>query len=154
MAGSPVEPPTTWSVTARVLAGLAPGLLMSARPRNLDLQTRFGAMRVRHAAEHSCSTATGATLPETVRPSRRRSPSGSRPALLDVFWDGLSPQAYPSSAPSEVLPSEFFDVAGGDGLRWVGVALDIALGAVAQPSLQLVGVGARHLGQVEGESVP
>src|SRR3712207_7373484 len=36
---------------------------------------------------------------------------------------------------------------------WVGVALDVALRAVAQPPFQLVGVGARHLGEVEGEGV-
>ena len=49
--------------------------------------------------------------------------------------------------------SELLDVAGGDLGGRVRVALNIALGAVAQPTLQLVGIGAGHLGQVEGEGV-
>src|SRR5215211_1635550 len=49
--------------------------------------------------------------------------------------------------------SELFDVAGGHGLGRVGVTLDVPLRAVAETALQLVGVGARHLGQVEGEGM-
>ena len=44
-------------------------------------------------------------------------------------------------------------VIAGDLFRGIGVALDVALRAVAQATLQLVGIGARHLGEVEREGM-
>jgi hypothetical protein len=53
----------------------------------------------------------------------------------------------------EIEGSELLDVGGGDLFRGVGVALDIALRAVTEPSLQLVGIRTSRLREVEGEGV-
>lgn len=48
---------------------------------------------------------------------------------------------------------EPLDVTRGDGFRRVGVALDVSLRAVSQPSFELVGVGAGGAGELEGEGM-
>ncbi len=53
-----------------------------------------------------------------------------------------------------VPPSQLLDVAGGDVLGWVGVPVDVALGLVAEATLQLVGVRACFGGKPERERVP
>ena len=50
--------------------------------------------------------------------------------------------------------SELLHVAGGHVLRRVGVSLDVALGAVPETPLQLVGVLTRLLRQPVGEGMP
>ena len=49
--------------------------------------------------------------------------------------------------------SEILDVAGGNLLRRVGVALNVALRAAPQSPLQLVGIRPGDLRQVEGEGM-
>ena len=79
-------------------------------------------------------------LPKWLQRWKRR--KGSRAGLLESRVRGAGRPF-----------SELLDVAGGHGLGRVGVALDVALRAVAEPALQLVGIGTGHLGQVEGEGV-
>jgi hypothetical protein len=55
--------------------------------------------------------------------------------------------------PRRATLSELLDLAGGDVLGRVGVALDVPLRALAEPAFQLVGAGTGHLGDVEGEGV-
>jgi hypothetical protein len=49
---------------------------------------------------------------------------------------------------------QVLDVAGGDVLWRVGVAVDVTLGLVAEPALEFVGVAAGGLGERERERVP
>lgn len=49
---------------------------------------------------------------------------------------------------------ELLDVGGSNVLGGIGIALDVALGAMTQPPLQLIGIGASHCRKMERERMP
>jgi hypothetical protein len=77
---------------------------------------------------------------------RHRRQRGERPRLGPHHDRELLPRAAANG-------SELLDVGGGDLLRRVGVALDVALRAVPQPPFQLIRIRPGHLGEMKRESV-